>query len=130
MDEHFQDRPLSGSGGSTGHKKISAGLLVVACFALALIHPHERLPTVIDRSRREPQRDVRYTEPTWVEIALIQRVTLARQFDEPIGSKLDIVNNIVYVAEMRGSLSSVSLDDCMRVELVRNDACFTGLTLV
>lgn len=59
-----------------------------------------------------------------------QKVILARHFHEPIGLKLDKVNNIVYVADLGGSLYSVSLDDGLKVELVRNDGCYTGITLV
>ncbi|KAJ5261009.1 Dehydrogenase multihelical [Penicillium angulare] len=60
----------------------------------------------------------------------MERVILARHFNEPIGLKLDKVNNIVYVSDLGGSLYSVSLEDGLKVELVRNDGCFTGLTLV
>lgn len=59
----------------------------------------------------------------------LQKVVLARQFHEPIGLKLDKVNNTVYVADLGGSLYSVSLNDGTKVELVRNDGCYTGLTL-
>ena len=59
-----------------------------------------------------------------------QKVILARHFHEPIGLKLDKVNNIVYVADLGGSLYSVSLDDGLKVELVRNNSCYTGITLV
>ena len=58
-----------------------------------------------------------------------EKVILARHFHEPIGLKLE-VNNIVYVADLGGSLYSVSLKDGLRTELVRNDACFSGLTLI
>ncbi|CAG7998345.1 unnamed protein product [Penicillium salamii] len=60
----------------------------------------------------------------------MEKVILARHFHEPIGLKLDKVNNIVYVADLGGSLYSVSLDDGVKTELVRNDSCYTGLTLV
>ncbi|KAJ5707685.1 Dehydrogenase multihelical [Penicillium malachiteum] len=60
----------------------------------------------------------------------LQKVILARHFHEPIGLKLDKVNNIVYVTDLGGSLYSVSLEDGLKVELVRNDGCFTGITLV
>ncbi|KAJ5350903.1 Dehydrogenase multihelical [Penicillium brevicompactum] len=60
----------------------------------------------------------------------MEKVILARHFHEPIGLKLDKVNNIVYVADLGGSLYSVSLDDGLKTELVRNDSCYTGLTLV
>lgn len=60
----------------------------------------------------------------------MEKVILARHFHEPIGLKLDKVNNIVYVADMGGSLYSVSLDDGVKTELIRNDSCYTGLTLV
>ena len=60
----------------------------------------------------------------------LEKIILARHFNEPIGLKLDRVNNIVYVTDMGGGLYSVSLDDGMKVELVRNDGCFTGITLV
>lgn len=59
-----------------------------------------------------------------------QKVILARHFHEPIGLKLDKVNGIVYVADLGGSLYSVSLDDGLKVELVRNNGCYTGITLV
>lgn len=59
----------------------------------------------------------------------LQKVVLARQFHEPIGLKLDKVNNTVYVADLGGSLYSVSLNDGTKVELLRNDGCYTGLTL-
>jgi DNA-binding beta-propeller fold protein YncE len=58
------------------------------------------------------------------------KVILARHFHEPIGLKLDKANNIVYVADLGGSLYSVSLEDGVKTELARNDACYTGLTLV
>jgi hypothetical protein len=48
----------------------------------------------------------------------LQKVSLARHFHEPIGLKLDKVDNIVYVADLGGSLYSVSLNDGMKVELV------------
>ncbi|KAJ5783617.1 Dehydrogenase multihelical [Penicillium psychrosexuale] len=60
----------------------------------------------------------------------MEKVILARHFHEPIGLKLDKANNIVYVADLGGSLYSVSLEDGLRTELVRNDVCFTGLTLI
>ncbi|KAJ5674210.1 Dehydrogenase multihelical [Penicillium macrosclerotiorum] len=60
----------------------------------------------------------------------MHKVILARHFHEPIGLKLDRTNNIVYVADLGGSLYSVGLDDGMKVELVRNDGCYTGITLV
>lgn len=60
----------------------------------------------------------------------MEKISLARQFHEPVGLKLDKVNNIVYVTDMGGSLYSVSLDDGLKVELVRNNACYTGITLV
>lgn len=60
----------------------------------------------------------------------MQKIILARHFNEPIGLKLDRCNNIVYVTDMGGGMYSVSLDDGLKVELVRNDGCFTGLTLV
>lgn len=60
----------------------------------------------------------------------MEKVILARHFHEPIGLKLDKANNVVYVADLGGSLYSVSLDDGVKTELVRNDACYTGLTLV
>jgi hypothetical protein len=44
--------------------------------------------------------------------------------------KLDRKNNIVYVTDLGGSLYSVGLDDGMKVELVRNDGCYTGIALV
>ena len=59
-----------------------------------------------------------------------EKITLARHFHEPIGLNLDKVNNIVYVADLGGSLYSVSLKDGLKTELVRSDACFTGLTLI
>lgn len=60
----------------------------------------------------------------------MEKITLARQFHEPIGLKLDKVDNIVYVTDMGGSVYSVSLDDGLKTELVRNNACYTGITLV
>ncbi|KAJ5432323.1 3-hydroxyacyl-CoA dehydrogenase-like protein LAM1 [Penicillium daleae] len=60
----------------------------------------------------------------------MHKVILARHFHEPIGLKLDRANNIMYVADLGGSLYSVGLDDGMKVELVRNDGCYTGITLV
>ncbi|OQE43421.1 hypothetical protein PENCOP_c003G04467 [Penicillium coprophilum] len=60
----------------------------------------------------------------------MKKVILARHFHEPIGLKLDKANNIVYVADLGGSLYSVSLEDGVKTELARNDACYTGLTLV
>lgn len=60
----------------------------------------------------------------------MQKIILARHFNESIGLKLDRCNNIVYVTDMGGGMYSVSLDDGLKVELVRNDGCFTGLTLV
>lgn len=59
-----------------------------------------------------------------------QKVMLARHFNEPIGLKLDRVNGFVSVADLGGSLCSVSLNDGTKVELVSNDGCYTGLTLV
>ncbi|CAP98255.1 Pc22g09670 [Penicillium rubens Wisconsin 54-1255] len=59
-----------------------------------------------------------------------EKVILARHFHEPIGLKLDKANNIVYVADLGGSLYSVSLEDGLKTELVRNDVCYTGLALV
>ncbi|KAJ5762170.1 Dehydrogenase multihelical [Penicillium nucicola] len=60
----------------------------------------------------------------------MEKVILARHFHEPIGLKLDKVNDLVYVADMGGSLYSVSLADGVKTELIRNDSCYTGLTLV
>jgi hypothetical protein len=60
----------------------------------------------------------------------LQKVVLARQFHEPIGLKLVKVNNTVYVADLGGSLDSVFLNDGKKVKLVRNDGCYTGLTLI
>lgn len=60
----------------------------------------------------------------------MHKVILARHFHEPIGLKLDRGNNIVYVADLGGSLYSVGLDGGMKLELVRNDGCYTGITLV
>jgi hypothetical protein len=60
----------------------------------------------------------------------MHKVILARHFHEPIGLKLDWASNIVYVADLGGSLYSVGLDEGMKVELVRNDGCYTGVTLV
>lgn len=60
----------------------------------------------------------------------LEKISLARHFHEPIGLKLDKGNNIVYVTDMGGSLYSVSLDDGRKVELVRNDGCYTGCTLI
>lgn len=60
----------------------------------------------------------------------LQKVMLARHFHEPIGLKLDKVNNTVYVADLGGSLYSISLYDGTKVELLRNDGCYTGLCLV
>ncbi|KAJ5920636.1 hypothetical protein N7516_011494 [Penicillium verrucosum] len=59
-----------------------------------------------------------------------QKVILARHFNEPIGLKLDKASNIVYVADLGGSLYSVSLDDGVKTGVVRNDVCYTGLALV
>ncbi|KAJ5545274.1 Dehydrogenase multihelical [Penicillium sp. DV-2018c] len=60
----------------------------------------------------------------------MQKVILARQFHEPIGLKLDKANKIVYVTDLGGSLYSVSLEDGVKTEILRNDGCYTGLTLV
>jgi DNA-binding beta-propeller fold protein YncE len=60
----------------------------------------------------------------------LEKIMLARHFHEPIGLKLDKANNIVYVADLGGSLYSVSLEDGVKTEIVRNDACYTGLTIV
>ncbi|KAJ6151610.1 Dehydrogenase multihelical [Penicillium chermesinum] len=60
----------------------------------------------------------------------LHKVILARHFHEPIGLRLDKVNNTVYVADMGGSLYSVSLEDGVKVELIRNDGCYTGIALV
>ncbi|KAJ5298821.1 alpha/beta-hydrolase [Penicillium atrosanguineum] len=60
----------------------------------------------------------------------LQKVILARHFHEPIGLKLDKVNNTIYVTDLGGSLYSVSLNDGTKVELVRDDGCYTGLSLV
>jgi hypothetical protein len=63
------------------------------------------------------------------EVAM-QNIILARHFHEPIGLKLNRENNVVYVADLGGTLYSVGLDDGRKVELVRNDGCYTGITLV
>lgn len=60
----------------------------------------------------------------------LDKISLTRHFHEPIGLKLDKTNNIVYVTDMGGSVYSVSLDDGIKVELVRNNGCYTGITLV
>ncbi|KAJ5757140.1 Dehydrogenase multihelical [Penicillium nucicola] len=59
-----------------------------------------------------------------------EKSILARHFHEPIGLKLDKANNTVYVTDLGGSLYSVSLKDGVKTELLRNDASYTGLTLV
>ena len=64
------------------------------------------------------------------DVGDIQKTILARQFSEPIGLKLDKQRNVVYVADLGGSLYSVSLDDGVKRELMRNDGCYTGITLV
>lgn len=64
------------------------------------------------------------------KIDFLQKVIVARRFHEPIGLKLYKVHGIVYVADLGGSLYSVSLDDGLKVELIRNYGCYTGITLV
>lgn len=63
-------------------------------------------------------------------IDFIQKVIVARHFHEPIGLKLGKAHDIVYVADLGGSLYSVSLDDGLKVKLIRNNGCYTRLTLV
>lgn len=60
----------------------------------------------------------------------VQKNILARHFHEPIGLKLDKEKNSVLVADLGGSLYSVSLEDGLKTELLRNDRCYTGITLV
>ncbi|KAJ5777373.1 Dehydrogenase multihelical [Penicillium odoratum] len=60
----------------------------------------------------------------------LQKTILARHFHEPIGLKLDKENNAVIVADLGGSLYSVALKDGLKTELLRNDGCYTGITLV
>ncbi|KAJ5577411.1 Dehydrogenase multihelical [Penicillium hispanicum] len=60
----------------------------------------------------------------------MEKLILARHFHEPVGLKLDRVNNLVYVGDLGGSLYSVSLDEGLKIELVRHDGCYTGVTLV
>ncbi|KAJ6110837.1 Dehydrogenase multihelical [Penicillium sp. IBT 16267x] len=64
------------------------------------------------------------------EAVNIQKNILARHFHEPIGLKLDKERNAVYVADLGGSLYSVSLEDGLKTEMLRNDACYTGIALV
>ncbi|KAJ5912666.1 Dehydrogenase multihelical [Penicillium tannophilum] len=59
----------------------------------------------------------------------IQKTILARHFHEPIGLKLDKENNAVFVADLGGSLYSVSLNDGLKTEMLRNDGSYTGVTL-
>ena len=59
-----------------------------------------------------------------------EKVILARQFHEPVGLKLDRENKIMYLADLGGSVYSVSLNEGVKVELVHNDGCYTGITLV
>ncbi|KAF7717740.1 Uncharacterized protein PECH_007689 [Penicillium ucsense] len=64
------------------------------------------------------------------EEADMHKVILARHFHEPIGLKLDRASNIVYVSDLGGSVYSVDLSDGIKVEVVRNNGCYTGITLV
>lgn len=60
----------------------------------------------------------------------MHKVILARHFHEPIGLKLDRASNTVYVTDLGGSVYSVDLSDGIKVEVIRNDGCYTGITLV
>lgn len=60
----------------------------------------------------------------------IWRRSFWRHCHEPIGLKLDTVNEIVYVADMGGTLYSVALADGVKTELIQNDSYYTGLTPV
>jgi hypothetical protein len=64
------------------------------------------------------------------ESAVIQKEILARHFHEPIGLKLNKEKNVVYVTDLGGSLYSVSLEGGLKTELLRNDGCYTGITLI
>lgn len=60
----------------------------------------------------------------------MHKVILTRHFHEPIGLKLDRASNTVYVTDLGGSVYSVDLSDGIKVEVIRNDGCYTGITLV
>ncbi|KAJ5649231.1 Dehydrogenase multihelical [Penicillium longicatenatum] len=64
------------------------------------------------------------------ESAVIQKEILARHFHEPIGLKLNKEKNVVYVTDLGGSLYSIPLEGGLKTELLRNDGCYTGITLI
>ncbi|KAJ5102005.1 hypothetical protein NUU61_004227 [Penicillium alfredii] len=60
----------------------------------------------------------------------LEKSVLARHFHEPIGLKLDKENNLIYVVDLGGSIYSVTLNKGVKTLVLRNDGCYTGITLV
>lgn len=61
-----------------------------------------------------------------------QKEIVARQFHEPIGLKVDSKANRVWVADLGGSLYTVSLDEAnfgKKEEVIRDSGCYTGVAL-
>lgn len=57
---------------------------------------------------------------------------LARQFHEPIGLKLDVKGNKVWVADLGGSIYRVALDgnnSGKKEVVIRDEGCYTGVAL-
>ncbi|KAE8310262.1 hypothetical protein BDV41DRAFT_590541 [Aspergillus transmontanensis] len=59
-----------------------------------------------------------------------QMQILARQFHEPIGLKVDSINQQVYVTDLGGSLYRVSMDGGEKEVIYRGDGFYTGITVV
>ncbi|KAE8343826.1 hypothetical protein BDV24DRAFT_149402 [Aspergillus arachidicola] len=55
---------------------------------------------------------------------------LARQFHEPIGLKVDSINQQVYVTDLGGSLYRVRMDGDEKEVIYRGDGFYTGITVV
>ncbi|OGM48976.1 putative low density lipoprotein receptor [Aspergillus bombycis] len=55
---------------------------------------------------------------------------LARQFHQPIGLKVDSINQSVYVTDLGGSLYRVSVDGGGKEVIHRGDGFYTGITFV